>query len=67
MKVRPFLQHFTTLVDYVGELLSLIHLRDATDATKPVEPYGDGELTTIGLHAMPNSWRMQYDLVNKAP
>jgi hypothetical protein len=67
MKVRPFLQHFTTLAGYVGELPSLIHLRDATDATKPVEPYGDGELTTIGLHAMPNSWRTQYDLVHKAP
>jgi hypothetical protein len=67
MKVRPFLQCFTTLASYVGELPSLIHLRDATDATRPVEPYGDGELATIGLHAMPNNWRTQYDLVHKAP
>jgi hypothetical protein len=53
MKVRPFLQHFTMLAGYVGKLPSLIHSRDATDATKPVEPHGDGELATIGLHAMP--------------
>jgi hypothetical protein len=67
MKVRPFLQHFTMLAGYVGKLPSLIHSRDATDATRQVEPYGDGELATIGLHVMPNSWRMQYDLVHKAP
>jgi hypothetical protein len=67
MKVRPFLQRFTMLASYVGELPSLIHSRDGTDATMPVEPYGDGELATIGLHAMPNNWRTQYDLVHKAP
>jgi hypothetical protein len=67
MKVRPFLQRFTTLAGYVGELPSLIHSRDATDATRPVEPYGEGKLATIGLHAMPNNWRTQYDLVHKAP
>ena len=67
MKVRPFLQRFTTLAGYVGKLPSLIHSHDATDATKPVEPYGDDELVTIGLHAMPSSWRTQYDLVHKAP
>jgi hypothetical protein len=67
MKVRPFLQRFTTLAGYVGELPSLIHSRDATDATKPVEPHGDGELATIGLHAMPSAWQRQYDLVHKAP
>jgi hypothetical protein len=67
MKVRPFLQRFTRLTGYVGELPSLIHSRDATDATKVVEPFGDGELATIGLHAMPNSWSTQYDLIHKAP
>jgi hypothetical protein len=67
MKVRAFLQRFTTLAGYVGELPSLIHSRDATDATKPVEPYGDGELATIALHAMPGPWQKQYDLVHKAP
>ena len=67
MNVRPFLQLFTTLAGYAGELPSLIHSRDATNATKPVEPYGVGELATIGLHAMPNAWKMQYDLVHKAP
>jgi hypothetical protein len=64
MKVRPFLQRFTTLAGYVGKLPSLIHLRDAT---KPVEPHGDGELATIGLHAMPGAWQKQYDLLHKAP
>jgi hypothetical protein len=67
MKARPFLQHFITLAGYLGELPSLIHSRDATDATKPVEPHGDGELATIGLHAMPGVWQKQYDLVHKAP
>jgi hypothetical protein len=67
MKVRAILQRFTTLAGYVGELLSLIHSCDATDAMKPVEPYGNGELTTIGLHAMPGPWQKQYDLVHKAP
>jgi hypothetical protein len=57
MKVRAFLQCFTTLAGYVGELPSLIHSRDATDATKLVEPYGDGELATIALHAMPGPWQ----------
>jgi hypothetical protein len=60
MKVRPFLQRFTALAGYVGELPSLIHSR-------LVEPYGDGELATIGLHVMPNNWHTQYDLVHKAP
>jgi hypothetical protein len=32
-----------------------------------VEPHGDGELATIGLHAMPGAWQKQYDLVHKAP
>ena len=67
MKVRPFLQRFTTLAGYVGELPSLMHSRDARDVTKPVEPHGDGELATIGLHAMPGAWQKQYDLVHKAP
>jgi hypothetical protein len=68
MKVRPFLQSFTTLAGYVGKLPSLIHLRDATDAPKPVEPHGDGELATIVLHAMPDgAWQKQYYLVHKAP
>jgi hypothetical protein len=56
MKVSTFLQRFTMLAGYVGELPSLIHSRYAMDATKPVEPYGDGELATIGLHAMPGPW-----------
>jgi hypothetical protein len=47
LKVRPFLQHFTMLSGYVGELPSLINSRDVTDATKPVEPYGNDELATI--------------------
>jgi hypothetical protein len=67
MKVRPFLQRFTTLAGYVGELPSLIHSRDAMDVTKPVEPHGYGELATIGLHAMPGAWQKHYDLVHKAP
>ena len=37
MKVRPFLQRFTTLAGYVGELPSLIHSRDATDATASLQ------------------------------
>jgi hypothetical protein len=66
MKVRPFLQHATTLAGYFAELPSIVHLRDATEATMPVEAYGDGEFATIMLHAMPNVWKTQYDLSHKA-
>jgi hypothetical protein len=66
-KLRAFLQRATKLAGYVGELPSIIHSSDATDATKPVEPYGDGEFATIMLHAMPHRWQTQYNLGHKAP
>jgi hypothetical protein len=66
-KVRPFLQSFTMLAGYVAELPSLIHSCDATDAMEAVEPYGDGKLATIALHAMPFRWKTQYDPSHKAP
>ena len=66
-KLRAFLQRVTKLAGYVGELPSIIHSSDATDATKPVEPYGDGELATIMLHAMPHRWQTQYNMGHKAP
>ena len=65
--VRSFLQRATTVAGYVAELPSIIHSRDATEATKPVEPYGDGEFATIMLHAMPHKWQTQYNLGHKAP
>ena len=51
----------------MGERPSIVHRSDATDATKPVEPYGDGELATIMLHAMPHRWQTQYNMGHKAP
>jgi hypothetical protein len=65
--VRAFLQRATTLARYVIELPSILHSCDETDATKAVEPYGDGELATIMLHAMPYPWQTQYNLLHKAP
>jgi hypothetical protein len=62
-QVRAFLQCFTTL----AELPSLIHSLDATEATKEVESYSDGELAMIALHAMPYKWKTQYYLGHKAP
>jgi hypothetical protein len=66
-KLHAFLQRVTKLAGYVGELPSIIHSSDATDATKPVEPYGDGELATIMLHSMPHRWQTQWNLGHKAP
>jgi hypothetical protein len=66
-KVRAFLQRAMMLAGYVADLPSIIHSRDATEATTPVEAYGDGEFATIMLHAMPNCWKTQYDLGHKAP
>jgi hypothetical protein len=67
LKLRNFLQRATKLAGYVGELPSIIHSSDATDATRSVEPYGDGEFATIMLHAMPHRWQTQYNLGHKAP
>ena len=52
---------------YVGELPSIVHSSDATDAMRSVEPYGDGEFARIMLHAMPHRWQTQYNLGHKAP
>jgi hypothetical protein len=54
LKLRNFLQQATKLAGYVGELPSIVRSSDATDATRSVEPYGDGEFATIMLHAMPH-------------
>ena len=67
MRVRAFLQRFTTLAGYVKELPGVIHSRDATDNTKVVAPYEDNELATIMLHSFPVKWKTQYDLGHKAP
>ena len=67
LKLRNFLQRATKLAGYVGELPSIVHSSDATDATRSVEPYGDGEFATIMLHAMPHRWQTQYNLGHKAP
>jgi hypothetical protein len=67
-KVRSFLQRATVLAGYVGELPSIVHSSDATEATKPVVPYEDSEFAMIMLHAMPhNKWQTQYNLGHKAP
>jgi hypothetical protein len=66
-KVRSFLQRATVLASYVGELPSIVHSSDATEATKPVVSYEDSEFATIMLHAMPHKWQTQYNLGHKAP
>ena len=65
--VKALLQRLEMLYAYVSLLPQQFDSRDVTGTTKPLVPFDAVEQAGHTLHAMPEDYRLNYQLLNKTP